>query len=199
MIDILESIILNSQLKNISPDLNLISETISAYSKEELREISHELLKEARDNNYATYEVKKDRVIAKISAQKASAFTALAKSWQEMDAELKILENKKRELNELKNKVDTTESELKQKIKDRIVDVFDESEQTMTLVVECLNSAFTLSKKTEANQDKVVTPKGEIISTDYKKVVELLLEQNEDLKGTIDDLIKNLLYWLQKM
>jgi hypothetical protein len=147
-------------------------------------------LKEARDNNYASYSVKKDKVIANISAQKAAAFTALAKSWKELDLKVEELENKKRELNELKKDVEQRESELHQKIKDKVVSVFDDSESTMTLVVECLNSSFTLSKMTDSNRDRVVTPKGEIISTDYKRVVELLLEQNVELKDTIDKLIK---------
>lgn len=148
------------------------------------------ILLEARDNNYAAYEVKKDKVIAKVSAQKAAAFTALAKSWRELDASVETLETKKRELNELKNKVQAQEEELHVKIKEKVLNIFDDSERAMTLTVECLNSSFTLSKLTEANQDKVLTPKGDIISTDYKKVVELLLAQNADLKDTIDSLIK---------
>lgn len=148
------------------------------------------IILEARDNNYAAYEVKKDKVIAKVSAQKAAAFTALAKSWQELDSSVETLETKKRELNELKNKVQAQEEELHVKIKEKVLNIFDDSERAMTLTVECLNSSFTLSKLTEANQDKVVTPKGDIISTDYKKVVELLLAQNADLKTTIDGLIK---------
>lgn len=145
---------------------------------------------EVRDNNYAAYEIKKDKVIATVSAQKAAAFTSLARSWQELDKSVEQFELKKRELNDLKNKVQAQEDELHNKIKEKVLDIFDDSEKAMTLTVECLNSSFTLSKLTEANQDKVITPAGEIISTDYKKVIELLLAQNQDLKSTIDGLIK---------
>lgn len=143
-------------------------------------------LTEARDNVYATYTQLKDRVIAKISAQKASVFTALAKQWKELESYLSELETKKRELNELKNKVDAMETEAKSKIRDKIVEVFDDSEQTMTLVVECLGSSFTLSKLTDANLPSTKT----VSTTDYEKVVNLLLEQLPDLKSQVDILLK---------
>lgn len=155
-----------------------------------VNENKHNIILEERDNNYAEYEVKKDKVIAKVSSQKASAFTALAKSWKELDQSVEILEVKKRELNELKNKVQAQEEELHLKIKEKVLNIFDDSERAMTLTVECLNSSFTLSKLTESNQDKIITPKGDIISTDYKKVIDLLIAQNSDLKETIDALIK---------
>jgi hypothetical protein len=141
---------------------------------------------EARDNVYATYTQLKDRVIAKISAQKASVFTALAKQWKELESYLSELEIKKRELNELKNKVDAMETAAKSKIRDKIVEVFDDSEQTMTLVVECLGSSFTLSKLTDANLPSTKT----VSTTDYEKVVNLLLEQLPDLKSQVDILLK---------
>lgn len=141
---------------------------------------------EARDTKYAVYTQLKDRVIAKISAQKASVFTALAKQWKELEAYLTDLETKKRELNELKNKVDAMETEAKSKIRDKIVEVFDDSEQTMTLVVECLGSSFTLSKLTDANLPSTKT----VSTTDYEKVVNLLLEQLPDLKSQVDILLK---------
>lgn len=178
-------IITESRYRNEPISLRLINDVINEMTKNDLKK-----LQEARDNNYASYEVKKDKVIAKISAQKASVFTSLAKSWKELDNSVELLAQKKRELNELKNKVEAEESELKSKIKEKITSVFDESETAMTLTVECLNSSFTLSKITETNQDKVITPKGGIISTDYKMVVDLLLEQNAELKETIDLLIK---------
>ena len=158
--------------------------------KEYVDENKHNIILEERDNNYASYEVKKDKVIAKVAAQKASAFTALAKSWKELDATVEQFEIKKRELNDLKNQVQAKESELHDKIKEKVLGIFDDSEKVMTLTVECLNSSFTLSKLTEANKDKVITPAGEIISTDYKQVVELLLAQNAELKTTIEALIK---------
>ena len=147
-------------------------------------------IKEARDEKYAEYEVKKDKIIATVSGQKASAFTSLAKSWKALDNKVTELENKKRELNELKNSVEAEESDLKNKIKDKILSIYDDSESAMTLTVECLNSTFTLSKLADSNQPTKTANKGDIISTDYKKVIELLVEQNSDLKDSIDLLIK---------
>jgi len=170
-----------------SPDYNKIIATINHTLK---TENVNDYIVEARDNTYASYEVKKDKVIATVSAQKAAAFTSLAKSWQALDKSVSLFEEKKRELNELKNQVAAQEEELHNKIREKVVDIFDDGEKAMTLTVECLNSSFTLSKLTETNQDKVITKAGDIISTDYQKVVELLLAQNADLKTTIDGLIK---------
>ena len=47
-----------------------------------------------------------------------------------------------------------------------------------------------MSKITDENIPRKTSSAGDIISTDYKKVIELLLEQNEDLKSTLDVLIK---------
>lgn len=140
--------------------------------------------------DYAEYKTIKDKVVAKVTKQGASAFTKLAKQYEELDKELSILEAKKRELNEFQNSVKDKESSLKSQIREKIQSVFDESEQAMTLTVECLGSAFTLSKETENNREKVITKSGEIISTDYQKVINLLLEQTPELKSTIDLLIK---------
>lgn len=139
---------------------------------------------------FAEYKTIKDKVVAKVSKQGAAAFTKLAKQYEELDKDLSILETKKRELTELQNSVKDKESTLKSNIREKIQSVFDESEQAMTLTVECLGSAFTLSKETENNREKVITKSGEIISTDYQKVIDLLLEQTPELKATIDLLIK---------
>lgn len=190
MKELINKIALEHYIDNQTFDINKLNGSIKKVIENLPRAEIIRYLNEARDNNYATYQVKKDRVIANVSAQKASVFTHLAKSWQELDKKVEDLENKKRALNDLKNQISAEEEELHQKIKDKIVGIFDDSEQTMTLVVECLNSSFTLSKFTEANADKIVTKQGEIVSTDYKKVVQLLLEQNEELKGVIDTLIR---------
>ena len=147
-------------------------------------------LVEARDNTYASYIVKKDKIIAQVSGQKAGAFTALAKSWKELDKKVTLLEDKKRELNELKNQISAETDLQKEKIREKVIGIFDDSESAMTLTVECLNSTFTVSKITDENIPKKTSSAGDIISTDYKKVIELLLEQNEDLKSTLDVLIK---------
>lgn len=145
---------------------------------------------EARDNNYAAYEVKKDKVIATVSAQKGSAFTKLAQSWKEFEAKATELEDKKRQLNIEVQAAKDMEETLKDQIREKVVNIFDDSEQAMSLAVHCLNSSFTVSKLSAENQPSTVAKKGDIQSTDYQKVVELLLEQNEQLKTQIDLLIK---------
>lgn len=147
-------------------------------------------LVEARDNTYASYTVKKDKIIAQVSGQKAAAFTTLAKSWKELDKKVTLLEDKKRELNDLKNQISAETDLQKEKIREKVIGIFDDSESAMTLTVECLNSTFTVSKITDENIPRKTSSAGDIISTDYKKVIELLLEQNEDLKSTLDVLIK---------
>ena len=162
------------------------SKSDSMKNKGYLRTNENKIVTEARDNVYATYTQLKDKVIAKVSAQKASVFTAMAKQWKELEKYLSDLEVKKRELTELKNKVDAMESEAKSKIREKVAEVFDDSEQTMTLVVECLGSSFTLSKLTDANLPSTKTTS----STDYEKVVNLLLEQLPDLKSQVEILTK---------
>ena len=147
-------------------------------------------LVEARDNTYASYTVKKDKIIAQVTEQRAATFTKLAKSWKELDKKVTLLEDKKRELNELKNQISAETDAQKEKIRAKVIDLFDDSESAMSLTVECLNSTFTVSKITDENIPKKTSSAGDIISTDYKKVIELLLEQNEDLKSTVDALIK---------
>lgn len=145
---------------------------------------------EARDNTYASYEVKKDKVIATVSAQKGAVFTKLAQSWKEFSKKAKELEDRKRKLNVEVQAAKDMEETLKDQIREKVINIFDDSEQAMSLAVHCLNSSFTVSKLSAENQPTAVAKKGEIQSTDYQKVVELLLEQNEELKAQIDLLIK---------
>lgn len=147
-------------------------------------------LVEARDNTYAEYEVKKDKVIAYVSAQKGSAFTKIAKQWKEFEKATDELAERKRKLNEELQASKEMEDSLKDQIREKVTSIFDEEEQAMSLAVHCLNSTFTVSKLAAENQPTTTTKKGDIVSTDYKKVLELLMEQNEDLKGAIDNLIR---------
>ncbi len=162
---------------------------ITEQDKRKIKLFAKKLV-EARDDKYADYLIKKDKIIATVSAQKGSAFTALAKSWKQLDKKVDELAAKKKELNELKNSVEAEEQDLHKKIREKVVSIFDDSESTMTLTVECLNSSFTVSQLSDENNPTKVASKGDATSTDYKKVIELLIEQNKDLEGTVNSLIK---------
>lgn len=162
---------------------------ISLKERKQIKLFAKRLI-EARDDKYAEYTVKKDKIIATVSAQKGSAFTTLAKSWVHLDKRIEELANKKRELNELKNSVEAEETEVHKNIREKVVNIFDDSESAMNLTVECLNSTFNVSQISDENKPTKIASVGDSISTDYKKVIELLLEQNEDLKETVDSLIK---------
>lgn len=145
---------------------------------------------EARDDSFADYEVKKDKVIATLKRQKASAFTKLADEWTKFDKLQEELSNEKRKLNEKVQAAKDMEADLKDRIREKVVNIFDESEQAMSLAVHCLNSTFTVSKLTAENLPTTVAKAGDYIDTNYQKVVELLLEQTPDLSNTINLLIK---------
>lgn len=148
------------------------------------------ILLEARDTTYAEYEVKKNKVIANISKQKAAAFTKLADEWKKFETLEQELREEKRKLSEKVDAAKQTEEKLKDKIREKVAGIFDDSEQAMTLTVNCLNSCFTLSELASKNLPRTVAKAGDIISTDYKQVVELLIEQNKDLQDTINLLIR---------
>lgn len=145
---------------------------------------------EARDDTFADYEVKKDKVIATLKKQKASAFTKLAERWSAFDKLQNELADKKRKLNEELKAAKEMEDTLKNEVRDKVVSIFDDSEQAMSLAVNCLNSTFTLSQMTAENLPTTVAKAGDYIDTNYQKVVELLLEQNKDLTETVNLLIK---------
>ena len=151
------------------------------------------ILNEARlDQEFASYKVKKSKVIASLKGHKASVFTKYAKAYLTLDKKVDELAKKKVELNTLKNDIDSSKDKLHNNIRESISNVFDEAENTLTLTVECLGSQFTLNTKTEANEDKVV-PAGKIENIDYKKAFELLYGIVSDDKGlitTLDDVIK---------
>lgn len=140
--------------------------------------------------DYATYEMKKDKVIASLSKQHASVFTKIAKETKTLSADLEIMNAKKRELTEMQNKLKDRGDELNSLTKEKVIELFGESEQAMTLSVECLGSTFTLSKLAESNQDKIITKAGEIVSTDYKAVVDELLIQIPEISEAVKLLIK---------
>lgn len=140
--------------------------------------------------DYATYEIKKDKVIASLSKQNASVFTKIAKETKTLSADLEIMNAKKRELTEMQNKLKDRGDELNSLTKEKVIELFGESEQAMTLSVECLGSTFTLSKLAESNQDKIITKAGEIASTDYKAVVDELLIQIPEISEAVKLLIK---------
>lgn len=140
--------------------------------------------------DYATYEIKKDKVIASLSKQNASVFTKIAKETKTLSADLEIMNAKKRELTEMQNKLKDRGDELNSLTKEKVIELFGESEQAMTLSVECLGSTFTLSKLAESNQDKIITKAGEIVSTDYKAVVDELLIQIPEISEAVKLLIK---------
>ena len=170
---------------------------ISLKERKQIKLFAKRLI-EARDDKYAEYTVKKDKIIATVSAQKGSAFTTLAKSWVHLDKRIEELANKKRELNELKNSVEAEETEVHKNIREKVVNIFDDSESAMNLTVECLNSTFNVSQLSDENKPTKTASVGDPISTDYKKVIELLLEQNEDLKETVDSLIKQCYHFCKK-
>lgn len=147
-------------------------------------------LSEARDDSFAEYEVKKDKVIATLKKQKATAFTKLAEEWSKFEKLEIELADKKRKLNVELQAAKEMEDTLKDKIREKVTTIFDESEQAMSLAVHCLGSSFTLSKLTTENEPSVVAKSGDLINTDYKKVVDMLLEQNKDLQETVSLLIK---------
>lgn len=147
-------------------------------------------LVEARDNSFAEYEVKKDKVIAYVSKQKGSAFTKLAEEWRKFEKLEADLAERKRALNTDLQAAKTKEDELKDQIREKVISIFDDSENMMSLAVNCLNSSFTVSKYTDENKDTTVAKKGDYIETDYKKVLDLLLDQLPDLQKTADLLIK---------
>lgn len=140
--------------------------------------------------DYATYEIKKDKVIASLSKQNASVFTKIAKETKTLSADLEIMNAKKRELTEMQNKLKDRGDELNSLTKEKVIELFGESEQAMTLSVECLGSTFTLSKLAESNQDKIITKAGEIVSTDYKAVIDELLIQIPEISEAVKLLIK---------
>lgn len=162
---------------------------LTSEQKAKVKQFAKRLV-EARDNTYAEYEVKKDKVIAHVSAQKGSAFTRLAKEWKSFETLSTELADRKRKLNEELQAAATMEDSLKDQIREKVTSIFDEEEQAMSLAVHCLNSTFSVSKMSAENQPTTTTKKGDIVSTDYQKVVELLIEQNQDLQEVIDKLIK---------
>jgi len=187
----------DSELKSLAYEMFTVVENKDTRLKIKLTTEQIKLVKsfakkliEARDDKYADYVVKKDKIIATVSAQKGAAFTALAKSWKQLDKKVDELAAKKTELNDLKKSIEADETELHKKIKEKVVSIFDDSESAMTLTVECLNSSFTLSQLTDENNPTKIASKGDQTQTDYKKVIELLLEQNKDLEGTVNALIK---------
>lgn len=155
-----------------------------------LAKIYRGLITESRDDSFADYEVKKDKVFAYLKKQKASAFTRLADRWNEFDKLQNELADKKRKLNDELNSAKEIEDKLKDEIREKVISVFDDSEQAMSLAVHCLNSTFTVSKLSGENQPQTVAKQGDYIDTDYKKVVELLIEQNKDLSDSVNLLIK---------
>lgn len=127
-------------------------------------------LNEKRDDEYAEYTVKKDKVIATLKNQRASQFTKFAKTWSELNKQVDLFTEEKRRLNELKNEIEAKKDALHKDLREGISELFDDGESLMTLTVECLGSSFTLSKAAEAKPDVITT------NVNYVKILEELQE-----------------------
>ena len=144
--------------------------------KKLINEVYIDIISEERlPAEFASYEVKKERIIAYLERQKATAFTKYAKAWTDLDAKVKALAEKKVELNELKNSVEATKDELHSNLRNYIVEIFDIDENMNTLVVDCASSTFTLSKKSEENDDTIIAAH-DIVNKDYKKAWDTMYE-----------------------
>jgi hypothetical protein len=150
-------------------------------------------INEARDYEYASYQVQPtmNKVIAKVSAQKAGAFTKLGKALEKTQSTLAQLKEAKKEIEVLRKYWAGKEIEEKEGLKQEIINFFDDAESAMMLVVECAGSSYKLTQLVENSKDEVIIRRDGIIKTDYKKVVELLIEQNQDLVPVINQLIRD--------
>ncbi len=140
--------------------------------------------------DYATYKATSEKVIVSLSKQHASALTRKAKLYKEVQAELA-------EINDLKRLITTKQKLANDKLddansglKELLPELVDENEKLLTITVECLGSSFTLSKFAESNKDKVINKAGDIISTDYKAIVEQLIIQGGEISAACKLLIK---------
>lgn len=143
-------------------------------------------LNEDRLTTNATYEQLKDKTIAKLSAQQGSAFTAMVKNILSVDSAIEKLKVEKDKISaELSSKVDLKDASLNA-LREKVPTIFNDCEKTNTLVVQTLNASMTLAKMGDSNLPSTKTT----ATTDFKKVVDLLLEQLPDLRSQIENLTK---------
>lgn len=143
-------------------------------------------LNEDRLTSNATYEQLKDKTIAKLSAQQGSAFTAMVKNILSVDSAIEKLKIEKDKISaELSSKVDLKDASLNA-LREKVPTIFNDCEKTNTLVVQTLNASMTLAKMGDSNLPSTKTT----ATTDFKKVVDLLLEQLPDLRSQIENLTK---------
>jgi hypothetical protein len=128
----------------------------------------------------AEYERLQDRVVVSLYGHDAGVMTKLAIAIQEAYDERLSLAIEKRELTTKIRKNKKRWLGLREQARNNIIDLFNSAESAMTLVVQCAGSAMTLSKITEKSKDRVISKTGEIIDTDFEKVVEALRMQFED-------------------
>jgi hypothetical protein len=152
------------------------------------------ILKEDRlDSMYADYKVKGDRIDVMLKQQKAASFTKWAQMQKTLNTKAKELLDKKRVMNELKNAIESTETELKDGLREAIQNVVDSNEKAMTIAVECAGSTFTLAKETDQNKDTVI--KGsQIVVPDYEKAwkqFETVMTGNDGMLELMNQCIKN--------
>lgn len=163
----------------------------SRYSEKRFR-----MLLEAKDDSMAEYEYTVNGVIAKLKMQKASAFTKLADKIVELDEKVSVLDAKRAELYKIylaaqkdAKSVEDLATDMRDELRQKIIDIFDDSDKAMSLTVKCLNSSFNVAVKTKENEP-TIRYAGEVESVNYEQVIKLLMEQYPDLGDHINDLIK---------
>jgi hypothetical protein len=152
------------------------------------------ILKEDRlDSMYADYKVKGDRIDVMLKQQKAASFTKWAQMQKTLNTKAKELLDKKRVMNELKNAIESTETELKDGLREAIQNVVDSNEKAMTIAVECAGSTFTLAKETDQNKD-IIIKGSQIVVPDYEKAwkqFETVMTGNDGMLELMNQCIKN--------
>ena len=106
-----------------------------------------------------------DKVIVTLEANKASAFTRLAKKYAELDELVKALDEQRNALN-----VET---------KEKVLSYFDAEDEVMTRVVETVSMTATMSKLSKPTE-----------KIDYEMVIAELLKLMPELSEKVSELTK---------
>lgn len=153
-----------------------------------------ETIKEDRvGSDDASYEVKgksNEKIYAFLKKHKATNFTKLIKSLEEIDATLADINEKKQVLTAQQNVEKEKYGVADDKLRDMVVDLFDAEESVNTLYVEANGALLTLAKKTEKNVDSIEIT----TNVDYKKawdsLTELYADTNLGLVNQMNELLQ---------
>lgn len=158
----------------------------------ELKQIIKHIIREERiSDNSASYEVKKDKVIATLRGKSSEKYTKLTQEIVRMDQRVKELKSITDPLNKERIELDKELTVKKDILRDKIIsEVFDEQEKFLSLAVQGLGAAIAIDKHTEKNDPSTEYREGDVISINYEKAWETLMSMFPDLTAVGEDIIR---------